>query len=74
MFSEYSMTDQGIFEEYAGFTEPEVKELCEQFDMNFPETRSWYDGYRLTRFQLVEAMRRHKFSNYRTSLKNMKMQ
>ena len=32
------MTDQNVFEEYTGFTEPEVKELCEQFDMNFPET------------------------------------
>ncbi len=35
MFTEYSMTDQGVFEEYTGFTENEVKELCEQFDMDF---------------------------------------
>ena len=27
MFTEYSMTDQGVFEEYTGFTENEVKEL-----------------------------------------------
>lgn len=28
IFQEYSMTDQKTIEEYAGFTEEEVKELC----------------------------------------------
>lgn len=74
MFWEYSMTDQGFFEEYTGFTEAEVKELCENYDMDFAEAGSWYDGYRLTRFRhiynpksVVEAMLRHRFSNYWTS-------
>ena len=35
MFWEYSMTDQYIFEEYTGFTENEVKQLCRQYDMDF---------------------------------------
>nr|MDE7477001.1 ATP-binding protein [Lachnospiraceae bacterium] len=71
MFMEYSMTDQDVFEKYTGFTEDEVKELCEQFDMDFMETSSWYDGYMFTESHhiynpksVVEAMRRHKFSNY----------
>ena len=74
MFAEYSMTDQSVFEEYTGFTEPEVRELCERFRMDFTETKNWYDGYKLTEFKhiynpksVVEAMRRHKFSNYWTS-------
>ncbi len=74
MFSEYSMTDQYALEEYTGFTEREVKELCARFNMDFVETGSWYDGYMLTEFRhvynpksVVEAMRRHKFSNYWTS-------
>ena len=74
MFAEYSMTDQDILEEYTGFTEDEVKELCERFSMDFGETESWYDGYKLIRFQHIynpksvsEAMRRHRFSNYWTS-------
>ncbi len=74
MFWEYSMTDQSLFEEYTGFTESEVKALCEQFEMDFAETSSWYDGYTFTEFQhiynpksVVEAMRRHRFSNYWTS-------
>lgn len=68
------MTDQGIFEEYTGFTEGEVWELCEQFDMDFREISSWYDGYIFTNFQhifnpksVVEAMRRHKISSYWTA-------
>lgn len=74
MFFEYSMTDQDVLEEYTGFTESEVKELCEQYDMDFAETSNWYDGYRFTNFQHVynprsvtQSMRRHKFSNYWTS-------
>ncbi len=74
MFFEYSMTDQDVFEEYTGFTETEVKELCRQYGMDFVSTCDWYDGYTFTRFQhvynpksVVEAMRRHKFSNYWTS-------
>ena len=74
MFTEYSMTDQDVFEEYTGFTETEVKELCERYNMDFTLTSSWYDGYMFTKFQhiynpksVVEAMRRHKYSNYWTS-------
>lgn len=71
MFTEYSMTDPDVFEEYTGFTESEVKELCGQFGMDFTETSSWYDGYMFAEFQhiynpksVVEAMIRQKFSNY----------
>lgn len=71
MFTEYSMTDQDELEEYTGFTEEEVKALCGQFNMDFAETGSWYDGYAFVEFQhiynpksVVEAMSRHKFSNY----------
>jgi len=74
MFWEYSMTDQGFFEEYTGFTDIEVQELCKRYDMDFAEAGNWYDGYRFTMFQhvynpksVVEAMLRHRFSNYWTS-------
>ena len=74
MFWEYSMTDQGLFEEYTGFTQEEVRGLCDRYGMDFSGAGSWYDGYQLTRFQhiynpksVVEAMHRHKFSNYWTS-------
>lgn len=71
MFAEYSMTNQYAFEEYTGFTETEVKDLCNQFHMDFDETSSWYDGYRFKKFHhvynprsVVEAMRHQDFSNY----------
>ncbi len=74
MFTEYSMTDQKTFEEYTGFTEDEVKALCGEFDMDFAEMSSWYDGYMFTKFQhiynprsVVEAMCCRRLSNYWTS-------
>lgn len=47
MFDEFSMTFQGALAQYVGFTESEVKELCERYDMDFDETKKWYDGYYL---------------------------
>ncbi len=74
MFYEYSMIDQKGLEEYTGFTEDEVKELCARFGMDFEETGSWYDGYLFKRFghiynprSVVEAMGCQDLSNYWTS-------
>lgn len=74
MFWEYSMTDQFALEEYTGFTEEEVKELCGQYDMDSAEISNWYDGYRFRQFQhiynprsVVAAMKNHVLSNYWTS-------
>lgn len=78
MFTEYSMTDPGELAEYFGFTEDEVKSLCDEYGMSFEETRSWYDGYDLISYSkqgavhhamyspksVVEAMIRHKFGPY----------
>ncbi len=74
MFWEYSMTDQNAFEEYTGFTEEEVKELCERYGMDFAQTSGWYDGYRFRLFRhiynprsVVAAMSCGYFSNFWTS-------
>ena len=32
---------------YVGFTEDEVKGLCEEYGMDLTEVRRWYDGYDL---------------------------
>lgn len=78
MFTEYSMTDPGELAEFFGFTEDEVKVLCEEYEMSFDETRAWYDGYALVTHSrhgdayyamyspksVVEAMLRHKFGTY----------
>ncbi len=74
MFWEYSMINQFAFEEYTGFTETEVRILCEQYQMDFEETSSWYDGYRFKKFRhiynprsVVAAMSCRDFSSYWTS-------
>ena len=45
MFQEFSMTNPKQLAEFVGFTEPEVKELCEEFSMNLEEIKRWYDGF-----------------------------
>jgi hypothetical protein len=44
-FEEFTMTRPGRLAKYIGFTEAEVKELCSEYDMDFEETKLWYDGY-----------------------------
>ncbi len=74
MFWEYSMTNQKLLEEYTGFTDTEVRALCERFDMDFADACSWYDGYMLRKFRhvynpksVVEAMQCQSFSSYWTT-------
>ncbi|MCD8027213.1 MAG: ATP-binding protein [Erysipelotrichaceae bacterium] len=45
MFDEVSMLDPLGLEEFMGFTEKEVKYLCETNHMDFKEMQQWYDGY-----------------------------
>lgn len=45
MFNEFSMINPGPLASFVGFTEEEVKALCEQYEMDFEEVKSWYDGY-----------------------------
>lgn len=72
MFTEISMTDARPVEEFTGFTEEEVRGLCEKYNMSFEETKRWYDGYYVDGVSVynpksvVEAMLRGKFSNYWT--------
>ena len=43
------MLRPGPFAKYVGFTEAEVKGLCETCDVSFSEMKRWYDGYQLRR-------------------------
>ncbi len=46
-FTEYNMLDPDGIPDSFGFTESEVKTLCEKWNMDFDEVKSWYDGYKL---------------------------
>ena len=46
-FDEFTMLDAGVMAPYIGFTEEEVKNLCERYHRDFGKVKYWYDGYLL---------------------------
>ncbi|MDO4337735.1 MAG: AAA family ATPase [Eubacteriales bacterium] len=44
-FKEYTMLEPGPLASLIGFTEDEVKNLCDANHLDFTETQKWYDGY-----------------------------
>ncbi|MCD7750522.1 MAG: ATP-binding protein [Lachnospiraceae bacterium] len=72
-FREYTMTKPGRLAQYAGFTEAEVKQLCDKYQMNFDDMRAWYDGYSFSRERhvyspnsVMSAIREGEILNYWT--------
>ena len=70
MFKEYNMLDSFPIESYVGFTEDEVIGLCNKYNRDFNEIKSWYNGYNLNGVSLynpksvVEAVLRGKCKDY----------
>lgn len=46
-FKEYTMINPSWMSKYVGFTEDEVKTLCELYMISFDEVKRWYNGYHL---------------------------
>ncbi|MCD8325421.1 MAG: AAA family ATPase [Lachnospiraceae bacterium] len=72
-FKEYSMTSPKRLAEYVGFTEDEVKRLCDEYQMDFDEMKSWYDGYSFSRIKhvyspnsVMNAIQEEEIQNYWT--------
>ncbi|MBP7187466.1 MAG: AAA family ATPase [Ruminococcus sp.] len=76
MFTEISMTNAAPIQEFTGFTEKEVLQLCSEYNADFNEIKRWYDGYTVDGESIynpksvVEALTRGKFRNYWTSTEN----
>jgi hypothetical protein len=73
-FDEFTMTSPKRLAEYIGFTEDEVYNLCQEYDMDFGEAKRWYDGYSFSRLQhvyspnsVVKAMLSGEYENYWTN-------
>ena len=72
MFSEISVIDPGKYAEFTGFTDDEVNELCEKYEVSFEDIKRWYDGYCVDGISIynprsvVESIRNKKISNYWT--------
>ncbi|SFB99737.1 AAA family ATPase [Butyrivibrio sp. YAB3001] len=69
-FYEYSMVEPRPLQEYIGFTENEVVELCKKHSIDFEELKAWYDGYHVGEEHIfnpksvMESIIRQKLSNY----------
>lgn len=72
-FQEYTMAEPARLANYVGFTEQEVKELCEKYHMDFESMQTWYDGYSFSSTQhiyspnsVILAIRNGVYRNYWT--------
>ena len=69
-FEEYTIIDAGELAEFTGFTDSEVKELCEKYDVNYDQCKLWYDGYTLQGIDIynpesvVKSIKRGRFGSY----------
>lgn len=69
-FEEFTMLEPDMLSAYIGFTEAEVRELCDRYDRNFEEVKRWYDGYLLGEYHVynpkavVSVMERRAFRSY----------
>ncbi len=69
-FSEYTMLKSKPITQYYGFTEDEVKVLCERFDMDFESMKAWYNGYLIDGMHMYNpnsvsmALARQDFDSY----------
>ena len=51
-FYEFSMLSAKTMAQYIGFTEEEVRNLCQRYHQDFERVKCWYDGYRLGKFHV----------------------
>lgn len=70
-FHEYTMLNPGEFLPYFGFSESEVKAVCEKNHMRFDEAKRWYDGYAFpgekslyNPYSVMMAMEYHRYGSY----------
>ena len=69
-FDEFTMLDASNLAPYVGFTEEEVRELCQRYHRDFASVKIWYDGYRLAGWHVynpkavVSVMLRGEFQSY----------
>lgn len=69
-FNPYTMLYAGNFAEFVGFTNEEVKFLCEKNNCDYELCKSWYDGYKLEDFEVynpesvIKTVTTRRFKSY----------
>ena len=69
-FMEFTMLSSYPITQYYGFTEDEVRKLCNDYDLDFESTKVWYNGYLIDGMHMYNpnsvsmALDRHRFDSY----------
>ena len=70
-FWEYTILQPGKFAQYVGFTEDDVRSLCEEFNVDLEKMKFWYDGYKIKDIgsvynpnSVMKAIHTRKFQSY----------
>lgn len=72
-FRERTMMDSKNIARYYGFTEEEVRVLCDEYDIPFDEIKNWYNGYLINGIHMYnpnsvcQAMMNHDLCSYWTN-------
>ena len=72
MFTEYDMITPRELDSFIGFTEDEVKDLCNKYPRDFNKISQWYNGYKLGNVSIynpksvVEAVLSGEYGDYWT--------
>ena len=64
MFDEYSFMAPMQLTPYTGFTEDEVRDLCEVYNMSYQSISDWYDGYEISAIIPVEMREKYRWGEY----------
>lgn len=76
-FCEYTMIDPSNMASYFGFTDDEVKTLCNEYNMDYNQMKRWYDGYKLSKYEIynplsvITAIKKKKYGDYWTDTSNV---
>lgn len=69
-FREYTMLSSYPITEFYGFIEDEVRKLCKEHNLDFDNTRAWYNGYLIDGIHMYNpnsvsmALDMHRFDSY----------
>lgn len=73
-FDEYTMLSPAQMAPYFGFTDEEVQQRCELYNMEMEEMKRWYDGYQMGHkaaiynpYSVMKALQRRSFESYWTN-------
>jgi len=70
-FMEFSMVSPGPLAEYFGFTDSQVRMLCDKYHFNAGDLKLWYDGYKIgdkegvyNPYSVMTAIRQNSLESY----------